>query len=85
MKLTKKQKEISTLIKNNVGSFIKAHVTPTGRECFRLMSSDMSPIANIRSGIVQQLNNKNVLKKENGRYVLLNTEKVSSGQSEPSE
>jgi len=61
MRLGKRQKEIIALMKTNPDSFFIHHKKYNGKMCFRLMSSEMSPIANVKLARVHKLLDKGVL------------------------
>lgn len=69
--LRKPQREVFDLIKKHPGSFLRTHKKSARRQCFRLMSKDLSPIKNITEGEMKPFFSLDLLQKVGtGEYSL---------------
>lgn len=64
MKLTSAQRSVIRFLKEDVGSIIRSYVSPTGRLCYRLLDSTVSPVVVLRKDVVSRLYLKGALIKE---------------------
>lgn len=71
--MTPKQRHILKYLGDNAGSFLKMHITPSGRMCYRLIDFDRSPVANVQSRSVRKLLTLNKLLSAGPSIVVLNT------------
>lgn len=71
--MTAKQKTILKYMGDNAGSFLRMHITPTGRVCYRLMDFDRSPVCNVQSRSVRKLLSLNKVLQAGPSVVVLNT------------
>jgi hypothetical protein len=70
LKLTPRQKEVFDTLTRIPGGVLYKHVKPTGLICYRLLDDKKNPVMNIRSGLVDELLDKEVLDRDGNNYVL---------------
>jgi hypothetical protein len=70
MRLTKAQYEVKRLLVQYEGSVIVRHRKITGTECYRLLTFDHNPVANMRRSVLHGLVQKGVVMRVGNEYMI---------------